>query len=553
MQPADVPSVLANRFRVESIVGTGGMGAVYVATDLSIGRRVAIKMLHPELAAQPDHLERLREEAFSLASLHHPNIVQLFDFHAGGPEATFMVMELVEGETLAERLTRHPMLPIDMAVDYALQLLSALSAAHARGIVHRDVKPANLLVMSVPARRDLIKVLDFGIAKLTEETIRRRPTTAGILLGTPTYMSPEQASGRPVDPRTDVHAVGLVLYRMLSGSNPFEGYDLATTLHRVQSFVPPALTQLRADAPPHLAHAIARAVSKDPAARFGSALDFAQSLGGSYAASLEVRGPSAAAPVLHALARVDPGTLALPPNHAPMVIDQRSGAIHVPPGQPGARTLASATSSGAAAAPPKGIFLIGIGVGFVVMLLVGLTGTVVWLVSKQSPDATSAPDAALAPVSTIAATPVASVSTKAVTSASAPAPSIPTPVKPTPLKEFGGACSCLPHQATSAHGNNMKLAPKARHPRSCTCTAASGASLCPMPLVAGDCPDRRFTSTLGAPCAGIDSNGDSHTSTVKSCQFDNVNVYAGPRGRPCKGFTVEGNLVEGDVFCPNER
>ena len=189
MHNTGVPQLLAGRFRIESVLGSGGMGAVYAATDTSVGRRVAIKMLHPDVALQRDSLERMREEAFSLASLHHPNIVQLFDFYAGGPECTFLVMELVEAGTLNTVLRTRVPFPVETAIDYAKQVLSALAAAHARGIFHRDIKPANLLVVSLPARHELIKVIDFGIAKLTEETIRRRPTTAGVLLGTPTFMA----------------------------------------------------------------------------------------------------------------------------------------------------------------------------------------------------------------------------------------------------------------------------------------------------------------------------------------------------------------------------
>ncbi len=291
--------VLAGRFRVDAAIAAGGMGAVYIATDTSIGRLVALKMLHPDLAMDAENLERLREEAFSLASLRHPNIVQLYDFHRGGPEATFMVMELIEGESLARGLVQRPRLPVEVAVDYAKQTLSALAAAHAQGIIHRDIKPANLMVVSLPARRELVKVLDFGIAKLTESTLRRRPTTSSLMLGTPAFMAPEQTGGGAIDARTDIHAVGVVLYRMLAGVNPLAGPDVPTTLQLVNTFVPPDIREHRSDVPEETARAIARALAKSPAMRFSSAEEFAEALGFGQLTAMASR-------------RVDPASPAVP-------------------------------------------------------------------------------------------------------------------------------------------------------------------------------------------------------------------------------------------------
>lgn len=272
---------LGGRYRVESVLGTGGMGVVYAATDLRVRRRVAVKMLRPESVDDADSLERLREEAFSLASIRHPNIVQLYDFVFDGPHASFMIMELVDGESLSARLRRQagPM-PLEPARELALQLLSALAAAHAQGLVHRDIKPGNILLTSLPGRGDLVKVVDFGIAKLAESTIRRRPTTRSVVLGTPGYMAPEQAAGEIVDHRADVYAAALVFYRMLAGVNPFEAPDIATTLHRVVSMVPPPLSEYRPDLPSPLVRALGRALSKDRERRYANALELYGAIGG---------------------------------------------------------------------------------------------------------------------------------------------------------------------------------------------------------------------------------------------------------------------------------
>ncbi len=271
--------VIGGRFRLDSLLGRGGMGSVFKATDLSIHRQVAIKLLHPEVADDPVSVERMREEALSLASLRHPNVVQLYDFYSSGPDATFLVMELVEGQSLARRLDRDGPLPVKTAIDYTRQILSALGAAHDKGIIHRDIKPGNVVIVTVPMERERIKVLDFGLAKLTEVTLRRRPTATGVLLGTPPYMSPEQATGRPLDPRSDLYAAALLLYTLLAGRNPFlAAGDSAATLVRVQSVVPPQIDEVRGDVPSALAEVIAIGMAKNPNERFQSAAELVQAL-----------------------------------------------------------------------------------------------------------------------------------------------------------------------------------------------------------------------------------------------------------------------------------
>lgn len=225
-------------YEVTALIGEGGMGRVYCATDTKLDRRVAIKVLPESLAADPERLARFEREARTLAVLNHPNIAQIHGFEASGVQA--LVMELVEGPTLAERIAHGP-IAVDETLAIAKQIAEALEAAHEHGIVHRDLKPANIKI-----RADgTVKVLDFGLAKAVEPvqssasaslspTITTPAMTqAGIILGTAAYMSPEQARGKVVDKRTDIWAFGCVLYEMLTGTRAFEAEDVSLTLAEV--------------------------------------------------------------------------------------------------------------------------------------------------------------------------------------------------------------------------------------------------------------------------------------------------------------------------------
>ena len=580
--------VLAGRFRVDSSIASGGMGAVYVATDTTIGRRVALKMLHPDLAVDQDNLERMREEAFSLASLRHPNIVQLYDFHRGGPETTFTVMELVEGESLAKALVRQPRLPVEVAVDYAKQTLSALAAAHAQGIVHRDIKPANLMVVPLPARRELIKVLDFGIAKLTEATIRRRPTTSSLMLGTPAFMAPEQTAGGAIDGRTDLHAVGILLYRMLAGENPLAGPDVPTTLQFVNTRVPADIRTHRPDVPEEVARAIARALEKAPALRFSSAEEFAEALGVGHLTSLASRpgstpartGPGPSGPVS--------GTVLGPGPRPAVAISQTDataeGARWGPAAQPASsaavehtgasfpsqasRLEQHTTGARAPAAAKSHALLVGLGVSLVAIVLLALTGTVAWLASRHPEQAAAAPPDAAPPPADASATPTPSTPPAASVAPSTatlrPAPKALTAAAPTAApaavpRDDRGKCQCLPLRGNRHHGDNMALAPSPM-PTECECESAAG-SLCPHAISPVPCQGRpgcdnscrgRFSvGTLGAPCTGFNSQGLMSSSVFKSCRFPaSARTYEGPPGRACKGLTVDGQMLDGKVFCP---
>jgi Tol biopolymer transport system component len=260
-------------------LGAGGMGEVYRATDTRLKRQVAIKILPPALAADPDRLARFQREAEVLASLNHPHIAAIYGLEdAAGGKA--LVMELVEGPTLADRISQGP-IPIDEALPIARQIAEALEAAHEQGIVHRDLKPANIKVRE----GGTVKVLDFGLAKLTEmgaagrarpDDLSQSPTLAspgamtvmGVILGTAAYMSPEQARGRSVDKRTDVWAFGAVLYEMFTGVRAFDGEDITELMAAVVKTTP-NWTALPADVPPHVVTLIQRCLEKDRNARIG--------------------------------------------------------------------------------------------------------------------------------------------------------------------------------------------------------------------------------------------------------------------------------------------
>ncbi len=272
--PVPVQTLLGDRYRLEKVLSSGGFGTVYEAVQVDLGRRVAVKVLREAARLAPDALARFEREAKATGSLGHTHIVQVTDFSAGPPP--FLVMELLSGAPLATALADAERLPVGRALRIALQVLSALGAAHALGIVHRDIKPANLFLVSTATGEDLVKVLDFGIAKATLADDGAR-TESGVVLGTVRYMAPEQAIGAPVDARADLYAVGAVLYRMLSGANVVEARSVAELLHELARG-PIPLEQRMPELPGAIADVVMRALTPDPAGRFESAAAMALAL-----------------------------------------------------------------------------------------------------------------------------------------------------------------------------------------------------------------------------------------------------------------------------------
>ncbi|CAN5234918.1 hypothetical protein BH11MYX1_BH11MYX1_07610 [soil metagenome] len=264
VEPRD-PWVIDHRYRIVRALGEGGMGVVYEAIQLSVDRRVAIKMLRGNDNASTRF--RLLREVQLLTQLHHPNIVDVLDGGQTETGAVYFVMERIDGTTLADRLVAER-LSWHRACDVAVQLCDALAASHAQGIVHRDLKPGNIMLVDEPSRGIHVKVLDFGIAKAVEAPRSSFDTQAGMIAGTPQYMAPE-AIGGELDPRSDLYALGCVLYEMLAGHAPFDHVPLDALLwHQMREPPPP----LPPETPAALAALTYALLAKDPARRPASAI-----------------------------------------------------------------------------------------------------------------------------------------------------------------------------------------------------------------------------------------------------------------------------------------
>jgi len=256
------------------------MGEVYRARDESLGREVAIKVLPKELASDPDRLRRFEQEARAAAALNHPNILAVYGFSTTEEHAPYLVTELLQGQTLRERLQQGE-IPVRKAVEFALQTARGLAAAHDRGIVHRDLKPENLFL----TRDGVVKILDFGLAKLIVPEVTSKTSVAtasftevGVVLGTAGYMSPEQVRGQVVDHRSDIFSLGAILYEMLSGKRAFEGKTAADTMSAILKEEPAELSASGRSLPPALGRIVDRCLEKEPAERFQSARDLAFNL-----------------------------------------------------------------------------------------------------------------------------------------------------------------------------------------------------------------------------------------------------------------------------------
>lgn len=262
--------VLAGRYRLESEIARGGMATVWRATDTVLGRAVAVKMLHPHLAADPSFVARFRQEAVAAARLAHHSIVAIYDT-CSTDDGEAIVMELVEGATLRELLDQRGRLDVTTAVEITAKVADALDAAHRAGVVHRDVKPANILLCD--DRR--VKVADFGIAKAVNQSDL---TQQGLMVGTARYLAPEQVEGAPVDGRADVYALGVVLYECLCGRTPFVAdNDAAVALARLHTH-PLRPRQIRADVPRPVEAVVMRALARQRDDRFASAADLRTAL-----------------------------------------------------------------------------------------------------------------------------------------------------------------------------------------------------------------------------------------------------------------------------------
>jgi serine/threonine-protein kinase len=270
--------VLQGRYRLRSILAEGGMGVVWQAERVGIERPVVVKFLQAVLSDRPGAVDRFEREARATARLNHPNCVQLVDFglDEGQP---YLVVEYVEGQTLSSLLEHGPV-DARRAVRIALQVLSGLEHAHERGILHRDLKPANLMIVEAAGYEDFVKILDFGLAKIIGEADRREVTVHGVALGTPGYMSPEQAAGMPSDLRADIYSVGAVLYHLITGVKVFEGENVHSVLRKHREDTPPPPRRLRGPGAisADLDAVVSRALQRSPELRPQTSVDMRRAL-----------------------------------------------------------------------------------------------------------------------------------------------------------------------------------------------------------------------------------------------------------------------------------
>ena len=272
---AEIGQVLGGRYRLIELLGSGGMATIYRATDTGLGRDVALKLLRPEYLRDPDFSARFRQEAQSAASLSHPNVVTVYDY-GEDPSGPYIVMELIDGEDLATILRRSGTLPPRQVARIGAGVARALAAAHARGLVHRDVKPGNVLI----GKDGQVKVVDFGIARAISEA---QVTLPGTTLGSVHYFSPEQARGEPATAASDIYSLGIVLYEMLVGSRPWEGDSAASVaLARLSGPIPDPML-VRPSVPPDLSAVVRRALALDSKDRWPSASVMADALEGTLA------------------------------------------------------------------------------------------------------------------------------------------------------------------------------------------------------------------------------------------------------------------------------
>ncbi|ACY17448.1 serine/threonine-protein kinase [Haliangium ochraceum] len=336
-----VGQVIDGRYSIKKLVGEGGMGRVYLAEHVEIGRRVAMKILHPVYSHMPDLVERFRREARAASRIGHPHIVDVTDSGRTREGSVYFVMEYLEGVDVGTVIEREGALDVRRALRVTTQICRALAAAHDAGIIHRDLKPENIFLTMRDGTSDFVKVLDFGIAKSTEaeRNRTRRLTSPGMAMGTPEYMAPEQAAGKPADERCDVYAVGAILYEALTGEPPYEGDNFMEVLTKKAMNEPPPVREVRPEVPEQVAELVKRAMARDPEARLASMDVFEYELtkclagrGEAVAGILGMRTDN------ELVASLNPG-LALPP--APAEVERKLGgrapsptdAVLVAPGE----------------------------------------------------------------------------------------------------------------------------------------------------------------------------------------------------------------------------
>jgi serine/threonine protein kinase len=276
--PADlVGKVIDAKYRIDQLIGNGGIGAVYAATHEFLHRAVAIKVLRSDLVSDPIAMSRFVREARAAARVEHPNAVHVYDFGPLESGGAYLAMEFIGGVSLRQLLVHHGPLNLDQAFDLIVQAAAAIGAAHDQGVIHRDIKPENMMVRVGATGRAELKVVDFGIAKLLSSDTATQITRPSELIGTPKYMAPEQVAGEEIDQRIDLYALGVVLYEMLAGRAPFEG-TFGEVVGKHLYAEPPALSAVGIQVPEGVERVLLHALAKDPDERIASAPEFVREL-----------------------------------------------------------------------------------------------------------------------------------------------------------------------------------------------------------------------------------------------------------------------------------
>ena len=338
--------VIAGKYRYDRLLGRGGMGAVYSGTHLDLERPVAIKLLLPDLTADADALERFRREARAAASINHPNVADTYDYGQLPDGGAYIVMEMVEGQTLREYMDAAGPLPLNESLSIAAQIAEGMEVAHRRGIVHRDLKPSNVILSSDYDGQPQAKIVDFGVAKLKEHSTTGGLTASNSMIGTPRYMSPEQCAGHPADARSDIYSVGIMLFEMLTARAPFDAPSpTAIAVKHIQE-PPPSPREFRPELPEELDRLILRVLDKNPSARPQTAAELARALGA-------IRQQHDGSQQKDAPARVASVLAATRPSNAPHPATNRSNGEHGPTGRSGTPTIEHAVTSAHTPAPPS--------------------------------------------------------------------------------------------------------------------------------------------------------------------------------------------------------
>jgi eukaryotic-like serine/threonine-protein kinase len=466
--------VLAGKYRIERVLGQGGMGVVAAAHHIQLDQRIALKLMLPHAMSNPEAVARFVREARAAARISSEHVARVFDVGALPTGEPYIAMEYLEGSDIAQLLASRGHLPHTEAVEYLLQACEALAEAHASGIIHRDLKPGNLFLV---ARRDgqrLIKVLDFGISKMASGTQSAPMTQTSALMGSPLYMSPEQmGSSKAVDARSDIWALGVVLYEMLAGEPPFNGETLPQVCAMVITEPPPPLEQRAAGLPLALYEVVRRCLEKAPAARYQSVTELARAL----EPIATVRGRHSVERIsrLQGVAALSPDSLSVP------AVTERPAA------QPGTYAPWGETKPPTPARRSSLPLFAGLGAAAVA------AGGVLWFVQRghlaaNAADSSAAPTVAAAPslpAALVADAPVASAPAQ---SAAAPASGAVSASPPPPATVPARRGAAIGAKSVSGRNESIAAAPAAPAPEKTPAAAAPEKTRAPAPTPTPSAP-----------------------------------------------------------------